>query len=82
VWGIQEITGDAVVIRVIARTAPLRQWEVTRELRERLKAAVAVPGGAAPATLAEAPGPAEPGDPDEPAGAPEPGGEGTDPDDD
>ena len=80
VWGIQEITGDAVVIRVIARTAPLRQWEVTRELRERLKAAVAILGGSAPATLAEAPGPAEPGDPDEPGGAAEPGGEGTDPD--
>jgi small-conductance mechanosensitive channel len=87
VWGVQEITGDQVVIRVIARTAPLRQWEVTRELRERLKTAVAILGGAAPAGLAEGGlaeggGPAEPGDPAEPGGVPEPGDAGTDPDDD
>jgi moderate conductance mechanosensitive channel len=41
VWGVQEVTTDSVLVRVIARTAPLRQWEVGRELRERLKVAVA-----------------------------------------
>ena len=28
VWGVQQVTSDAVLMRVIARTAPLRQWEV------------------------------------------------------
>jgi small conductance mechanosensitive channel len=41
VWGVQEVTSESVLVRVIARTAPLRQWEVGRELRERLKVALA-----------------------------------------
>jgi small conductance mechanosensitive channel len=41
VWGVQEVTSDSVLVRVIARTGPLRQWEVARELRERLKLALA-----------------------------------------
>jgi moderate conductance mechanosensitive channel len=41
VWGVQEVTSDSVAIRVTARTAPLRQWEVARELRELLKVALA-----------------------------------------
>jgi moderate conductance mechanosensitive channel len=40
VWGVQEVTSDSVLVRVIARTAPLRQWDVGRELRERLKVAL------------------------------------------
>jgi moderate conductance mechanosensitive channel len=40
VWGVQEVTSDSVTVRVIARTAPLKQWEVGRELRERLKVAL------------------------------------------
>jgi moderate conductance mechanosensitive channel len=40
VWGVQEVTSDSVLVRVIARTAPLKQWEVGRELRERLKVAL------------------------------------------
>jgi small-conductance mechanosensitive channel len=40
VWGVQEVTSDSVLVRVIARTAPLKQWEVGRELRERLKTAL------------------------------------------
>jgi small-conductance mechanosensitive channel len=58
VWGIEELSGDSVVIRVIARTAPLRQWDVSRELRERLKVAV---GGLAPAAAGV---PAPRGEPD------------------
>jgi small-conductance mechanosensitive channel len=47
VWGVQEVASDSVLMRVTARTAPLRQWEVGRELRERLKDALAGlgPGG-------------------------------------
>jgi len=37
VWGVQTLYTDAVLLRVVARTVPLRQWEVQRELTERLK---------------------------------------------
>jgi small conductance mechanosensitive channel len=70
VWGVQEVTADSVLVRVIARTAPLRQWDVARELRERLKVAVAgLSAGAAAGSLAgpeaavPAPRPEPPGPP-------------------
>jgi moderate conductance mechanosensitive channel len=44
VWGVQDVTADGVTMRIVARTAPLRQWEVERELRARLKSALAVAG--------------------------------------
>ena len=40
VWGAQELSGSEVTMRVVAKTAPLRQWEVARELRARIKAAL------------------------------------------
>ena len=40
VWGAQEISTEEVVMRMVAKTAPLRQWEVERELRARVKAAL------------------------------------------
>jgi moderate conductance mechanosensitive channel len=40
VWGAQEISSDEVTMRIVAKTAPLRQWEVERELRARVKAAL------------------------------------------
>jgi small conductance mechanosensitive channel len=42
VWGVQDIsiTDSQVVMRVAAKTLPLRQWEVARELRERVKSAL------------------------------------------
>jgi moderate conductance mechanosensitive channel len=40
VWGVQELSSDGVMMRVTARTLPLRQWEVQRELTERLKLAL------------------------------------------
>ena len=40
VWGVQAVSADEVVIRLTARTVPLRQWEVARALRERLKIAL------------------------------------------
>jgi small-conductance mechanosensitive channel len=61
VWGVQSLSSDAVVMRVTARTLPLRQWEVQRELTERLKmaldahAALAGAPSAAGATAALAP---------------------------
>ncbi|MCW2909775.1 MAG: hypothetical protein JWL68_4564, partial [Actinomycetia bacterium] len=40
-WGVESVSSDAIVMRLVARTLPLRQWEVARELRERLKNALA-----------------------------------------
>ncbi len=40
VWGVQELSTDQIVVRLAARTAPQRQWEVARELRERMKSAL------------------------------------------
>ena len=44
VWGAQEISSSEVTMRVVAKTAPLRQWEVERELRARVKAAIDAAG--------------------------------------
>lgn len=38
VWGVQSLDRDAVLIRVALKTAPMEQWGVARELRERIKA--------------------------------------------
>jgi len=38
VWGVQDLGPDAVVVRVTLKTAPLEQWAVARELRQRVKA--------------------------------------------
>jgi small conductance mechanosensitive channel len=35
-WGVQSADKDAVALRLVVRTAPLRQWDVARELRRRL----------------------------------------------
>jgi hypothetical protein len=40
VWGAQSISNDQVVMRIVAKTPPLRQWEVEREMRARAKAAL------------------------------------------
>jgi small-conductance mechanosensitive channel len=44
VWGAQEISSSEVTMRIVAKTAPLRQWEVERELRARVKAAIDAAG--------------------------------------
>ena len=44
VWGAQEISSDEVVMRMVAKTAPLRQWEVEREMRARVKGALYAAG--------------------------------------
>ena len=40
VWGVQDLSGTEVLMRIVAKTPPLRQWEVARELRQRLKSAL------------------------------------------
>ena len=40
VWGAQQITKEEVTMRIVAKTAPLRQWEVEREMRARVKKAL------------------------------------------
>jgi small-conductance mechanosensitive channel len=40
VWGAQELSSKEVTMRIVAKTAPMRQWEVARELRARVKAAL------------------------------------------
>ncbi|MCU1692143.1 MAG: MscS Mechanosensitive ion channel [Frankiales bacterium] len=39
VWGVESLSADGVVLRLVVKTVPLAQWDVQRELRERLKAA-------------------------------------------
>ncbi|MFC5746985.1 mechanosensitive ion channel family protein [Actinomadura rugatobispora] len=39
VWGVQALAGDAVIVRMVLKTAPGRQADVSRELRERVKKA-------------------------------------------
>jgi small-conductance mechanosensitive channel len=38
VWGVESMTPEAVTVRVTMKTAPLQQWNVAREMRERVKA--------------------------------------------
>lgn len=52
VWGAQEVSSSGVVMRMVAKTAPLRQWEVEREMRARVKAALHE-GGIFPAAKAD-----------------------------
>ena len=39
VWGVEELAGDRLVLRLMAKTRPREQWKVARELRARIKAA-------------------------------------------
>jgi small-conductance mechanosensitive channel len=39
VWGVQALAGDAVIVRIVLKTAPGKQADVARELRERVKKA-------------------------------------------
>jgi small conductance mechanosensitive channel len=44
IWGVQDLSLDTVVLRVTARTSPMRRWAAARELRERLMAALVAAG--------------------------------------
>lgn len=37
VWGVEALGSDGIMVRVVAKTKPLEQWAVARELRERVK---------------------------------------------
>ena len=55
VWGAQEVTmtpPPTVTMRVVVKTAPLRQWEVEREMRARVKAALDAAGIKPPTAVA------------------------------
>lgn len=39
VWGVEALSADSVVVRLVVKTVPLEQWKVARELRRRIKAA-------------------------------------------
>ncbi len=39
VWGVENLGKDALTIRLAAKTKPLMQWKVGREIRRRVKAA-------------------------------------------
>ena len=38
VTGVEAMTTEAITVRVLVKTVPLKQWEVARELRQRIKA--------------------------------------------
>lgn len=44
VWGMETMTADGYTLRVAVKTLPLKQWEVARELRERLRRALVEAG--------------------------------------
>jgi small-conductance mechanosensitive channel len=48
VWGAQELSSKEVTMRIVAKTAPMQQWEVARELRARVKSVLDA-AGVAPA---------------------------------
>ncbi len=55
VWGAQQVDMTApstVTMRVVVKTAPLRQWEVEREMRARVKAALDAAGIKPPSAVA------------------------------
>jgi moderate conductance mechanosensitive channel len=37
VWGVEALTPEGVVVRLVVKTRPLQQWAVARELRRRIK---------------------------------------------
>ncbi len=57
VWGAQQVFSTEVTMRIVVKTAPLRQWEVEREMRTRVKAALDAAGIRPQAEAAAAPGP-------------------------
>lgn len=40
VWGVEQMTGEYLTMRIAIRTAPLQQWDVARVLRVRVKEAL------------------------------------------
>lgn len=40
IWGVEALSADSVVIRLVVKTRPGEQWAITRELRRRIKFAL------------------------------------------
>ncbi|MGI4896114.1 MAG: mechanosensitive ion channel family protein [Janthinobacterium lividum] len=38
VWGVEQMTADGIVLRLVVKVKPLQQWAVQRELNRRIKA--------------------------------------------
>jgi small-conductance mechanosensitive channel len=55
VWGVEDVAADQVKIRVVAKTQPLEQWRVARELRIRIALALQAAGITASATATDQP---------------------------
>ena len=53
VWGVQEFGPDGIRIRVVIPTKPLRNWDLARQLRERLKIAFDAAGIRMPGQLVD-----------------------------
>ncbi|MEX2324176.1 MAG: mechanosensitive ion channel family protein, partial [Nitriliruptoraceae bacterium] len=62
VWGVQEYGPAGVKIRLVVATKPLRNWDITRQLRERIKYAFDAAGIRMPSQLVDVGG--------QPAGVP------------
>jgi small conductance mechanosensitive channel len=50
VWGVENLGTDGMTIRLVAKTKPLRQWAVGREIRRRVKSAFDAEGIEIPST--------------------------------
>ena len=78
VWGAQELSSREVTMRVVVKTAPMRQWEVARELRARVKAALdaagVAPAGPDTIVITAPPGDGSAAGPDPAAGQASPAG--------
>ena len=73
VWGAQELSGKEVTMRIVAKTAPMQQWPVARELRARVKAVLdaagIAPAGPDTIVITAPSGPSGPSGPGEQAGS-------------
>jgi moderate conductance mechanosensitive channel len=67
VWGVQSLSSSEAVWRLVAMTTPPRQYEVERELRERIKAELDARGIATAPTVLTLTGPDQPDTPEAPA---------------
>ena len=38
-WGVESLGAHGVMMRLVVKTTPSQQWRISRELRERIKAA-------------------------------------------
>ncbi|MBX3093837.1 MAG: mechanosensitive ion channel [Cryobacterium sp.] len=48
IWGVESISAEATVLRLVVKTRPSEQWGVARELRARLKSALDASGVSIP----------------------------------